>query len=91
MKTMQDFKKEHMLKEYSNLGGLLKGKLQSTKEGIVIASRRLHCATVTIIETGKDNTGRSIFARVRDRREPILIGSIVKYQMINNDDAVILD
>lgn len=48
MKTMQDFKKEHMLKEYSSLGGLL-------------------------------------------RREPILIGSIVKYQMINNDDAIILD
>lgn len=80
MKTMQDFKKEHMLKEYSSLRGLLKGKLQNTREGVVIASRRLHCATVTIIETGKDN-----------KREPILIGSIVKYQMINNDDAIILD
>lgn len=88
MKTMREFKQEHM-SNLPKISGLLKGKLQPTLKGIVVESRRVGSHILTAIETGKEN-GRTTYAYARNAKEALLAGSIVNYQLIGVEDAIIL-
>lgn len=88
---MQDFKNEH-LNSLPKIGGLLKDKLQSIAlRGIVVASRRVGSHILTVIETGKDNNGKTIYINARNAKEQLLVGSTVNYRLLDSDNAVIID
>lgn len=86
---MQDFKREH-INSLPKIGGLLKGKLQHTLSGIVVESKRVGSHILTAIETGKEN-GRTTYTYARNAKEALLVGSIVKYQLIDADNAIIVE